>query len=60
VVVLNPRDEQRHLSVPVPDTRVSRWRDVLGGGTHDADAGTIRIVTVPACATLVLVPEGGP
>lgn len=60
VVVLNPRDEQRHLRVPVPDSHVARWRDVLGGGTHDAAGGTLRIATVPACATLVLVPDGRP
>jgi glycosidase len=58
IVVLNPRDAQADVSLPLPDGPAGCWRDALGGGRYAAHGGMLRIEDVPACAALVLVPTG--
>ena len=60
VIVLNPRDAQHDLAIPVPDGEATRWHDALSGATFDTHGGKLRVETLPSCAALVLVPKRSP
>lgn len=59
VVVLNPRDAQRDIRLPLLDATAETWRDHLAGGSHRADAAGLVIDDLPATSALVLTPEPG-
>jgi glycosidase len=58
IVVLNPRDAQHDLTVPLAPSRAERWRDVLQDGVYSAVDGGVRLPTVPATSAMILVPAG--
>lgn len=55
VVILNPRQEQHHISVPAPWHE--HWVDVIKGEQFTAQAGTLAFSTLPKQTALVLVPD---
>jgi cyclomaltodextrinase len=60
IVVLNPRDAQDDLAVPLPEAPpATRWRDLLSDAVYDAAGGQVRLPRLDAASALILVPEGG-
>lgn len=55
VVVLNPRDAQAELAIPIPDGATGRWRNALGDGTYGVRGGMLRVEEMAACSSLVIV-----
>jgi cyclomaltodextrinase / maltogenic alpha-amylase / neopullulanase len=58
VVVLNPRDQQRELTIPYPDgwpERSIRWTDLLTGRQYEASPTGIHLETLPATSARILV-----
>ena len=56
VVVLNPRDAQQDLAIPLPTTGPACWRDALGTRTYEARDGMLLLEDLPATSSLILVP----
>jgi cyclomaltodextrinase / maltogenic alpha-amylase / neopullulanase len=59
IVVLNPRQAQRDMVIPVPGqiATASMWRDVLSGAIITRDSSGLWIERLPEKTALLLVPE---
>lgn len=58
LVVLNPRQAQEQVTVPLPaDCTVHRWRDLLGDATFETNEEQLTISRLPAHSAMVLVPQ---
>ena len=57
VVVLNPRNAQYDLCIPLLHATSEAWRDELTGTTYASGPGGIVIEHLPATSALILTPE---
>jgi glycosidase len=57
MVVLNPRQAQRDLVLPLAAGGSTTWRDALSGATFPVNGDGLRIERLDACSALVLVEE---
>jgi glycosidase len=58
VVLINPRDAQTDLVVPVPAASAAVWHDLLTGTAYPIGEGALRIERLAAGSALILAPDG--
>jgi len=59
MVVLNPREAQKNLAVPLPGSSSAVWTDLLGGSKAANSEGFLRVPTVEGTSAMILVPDPG-
>ncbi len=56
IIILNPRNQQTDLSIPLPDSKFFQWKDILSGDIHTASENMIKLDILPAQRSMILIP----
>ena len=56
IIILNPRNRQTDLSIPLKSSRFSHWKDNLSGKVYSSLENKILVDDLPAHRCLILIP----